>query len=925
MKKTLLLVLSLLLIVGVALGLAGCKPSNPEQPPVAKSYTLDSSAFKTTAVFGEKLSLNGLKLVEAGGETVTVTDSMVTGADTSSAGEKTLTISYNDQTFTVKYTVKFRVVFVVNGVETEQLVVNASEISVPTPPTVTGQQFESWSVDIPTTLTSNLRIDAIYKALDGSREDAYTWTGTGLINLSGYATDGATVNVAVTDADGNAVSADVATATIESGKIRYSLLSADSVIISISGNGVMDKSWLVQKTAQPTVTLGSGAEAIGLSVGGNRESQKINISGTPITFRYTATPNNANIEAGASAGYLFIDALKAGVTELSVKVTNATNELESITLKQYVVVTPKSLTISNNATEYGIEDIWTIGRENAGGLDKLLVSAAGAVGDGFFNNISWTTGNSNVTVSADGTISLANVSADPDVVSIKAVFSYKGITVESAPMKIRCVYTGVNVYNYNELWAETNSVNPRPIVLQGNIKDDFSATNFTPIQSTYDLKYYENRYGVGTPEFMEKTTIKVLIQFKNDVYGNGYEINAHNATLGTHDSTGKPVLGKSLFYGGPLNFVAMSQGTSGGAISVKGQDNIVFGVYEGVTINNIILKSCDLTAVDGKVDLNDLEYAGTTVEVLGDNVTIEYSRLMNGRMVLRVFGDDNDATQKIHLEVKNTMLKGSREFIARIGSNRFEYNADVAAPLLPGDSGSDYNTKKVYDTMSADEKADYDEKYINTFVTFENCVFEDAGIFSIGLDAHFAGEALKDGSRWFSGALVGWKDLAKTSYGAKITLKTDVRLYSWKSIDDIDSSTLMENNLTSNDTSNQMFANMKFDVKALVKSAASTNAQYSDILYNYGGVDYVHAGIAFFGGGKNYSVVENLITSDFNHKFTEYNVKLSELVDDKGQNQGYLQTAAGNEPFYFLIYNKNSTFTYQTQLNMTDKYSCLYN
>ena len=135
MKKTLLLVLSLLLIVGVALGLAGCKPKN-EEPPVTKSYTLDSSAFKSTVVFGEKLSLSGLKLIEAGGETVTVTDSMVTGIDTSSAGEKTLTVSYNDQTFEVKYTVKFRIVFVVNGVETEQLVVSSSEINIPEPPAV---------------------------------------------------------------------------------------------------------------------------------------------------------------------------------------------------------------------------------------------------------------------------------------------------------------------------------------------------------------------------------------------------------------------------------------------------------------------------------------------------------------------------------------------------------------------------------------------------------------------------------------------------------------------------------------------------------------------------------------------------------------------------------------------------------------------
>ena len=923
MKRTLLLVLSLLLIVGVALGLAGCKPKN-EEPPVVKSYTLDSSAFKPTAVFGEKLSLNGLKLVEAGGETVTVTDSMVTGVDTSSAGEKTLTVSYNDQTFEVKYTVKFRVVFVVNGVESEQLVASSSEIKVPETPVVTGQQFEAWSVEIPTTLTSNLRIDAIYKTLDGSRQDVYTWTGTGLINLSGYANEGATINVSITDADGNAISSDAATAALESGKIRYSLLTLDSAIITISGDGVMSKSWLVQKTAQPTATLGTGAEAIGLSVGGNRDSQKINVAGTPVSFRYSATPSNANVEVGASNGYVFIDPFKAGVTEISVKLTNATNELESITLKQYVVVVPSSITISNNATEYGIEDIWTVGRENAGGLQKLVVSAAGAIGDGFYDNITWTTdGNSNVTIS-NGAISLANVSADPDVISVKAVFKYKGVELASAPMKIRCVYTGVNVYNYNELWAETNSVNPRPIVLQGDIKNDFSATNYNTMQSTYDLKYYENLYGVGTTEFYNATQIKVLIQFKNDVYGNGYEINAHNATLGTLDATGKPT-DRSLFKG-PLNFVAMAQ--TGGAISVKGQDNIVFGVYEGVTINNIILKSCDLTAVDGKVDLNDLEYAGTTVEVLGDNVTIEYSRLQNGRMVLRVFGDDNDANQEIHLEIKNTVLKGSREFIARIGSNRFEYNADVAAPYLPGDSETtkDYNTKKVYDKMTEEEKAAYDEKYINTFVTFENVVFEDAGIFSIGLDAHFAGEALKDGSRWFSGALVGWKDLAKTSYGAKITLKTDVRLYSWKPLEDIDSSTLMENTLSKEGTGdNSMFANMKFDVKALVKSAASTNAQYSNILYNYGGADYVHAGIAFFGGGKNYSIVENKITSTFNHTFTEYNVKLSELVDDKGQNQGYLQTAAGNEPFYFLIYNKNSTFTYETQLNMADKYSCLYN
>ena len=921
MKKTLLLVTSLLLILGVALGLAGCK-TKTEEPPVTKNYQLDSTAFNSTVVFGEKLSLNGLKLVEAGGEVVTVTDSMVSGVDTSSAGEKTLTVSYNDQTFTVKYTVKFRIVFVVNGEETSQLVTSASEIKFPTPPSITGQQFESWSVEVPATLTSNLRIDAIYRVLDGSREDAYTWTGSGVINLAGYANTGASVNVTVTDTDGNPISSGAATVTLESDKIKYTLLTADSIIVAISGDGVMDKSWLVQKTEKPTVSIATGAEAIGIALGSNTQSQKIKVSSTPVTFKYTTTLNNANIEAGANSDtdYLFIDAKKAGVTELTLKVINATNELESITLKQYVVVTPKVLTITNNANEYGIEGIWTVGRLNAAGLPKLTVSGGDSanIGEGFFANVAFVTGNDNVTVANDGTISLADISEDPDIVSIKAVFSYKGIKFESAPMQVRCVYTGINVYNYAELHSETVKANPRPIVLQTNIKNDFSATYYTEMVSTYDLQYYKN---LGAT--VDQMKIKVLMQFKNDVYGNGFEINAHNATIGTLDATGTPT-DKSLFKG-PLNFVAMAQST-GGAISVKGQDNIVFAVYEGVTINNIVLKSCDITPdpATGKVDLTDLDYAGTTVEVLGDNVTIEYSRLMNGRMVLRVFGDETDAEKEINLLVKNTMLKGSREFTARIGSNRFVYDPEVASPMLPGDTTGEYNAKKSYNNMSAEQKAAYDEKYINTFVTFENCVFEDAGIFSIGLDAHFAGEALKDGSRWFSGALVGWKDLAKTSYGAKITLKNDVRLYSWKPIDDIDSSTLMENTLSKFGSSDSTFANMEFNVRTLVKSAAKSTPAYANILYNYEGVDYVHAGIAFFGGGKNYSVVENLITQ-FPYNFNEYNVKLSELTDDKGQNQGYLQTAAGNEAFYFLIYDKTCGFTYDKQVSLEGKYDCLYN
>ena len=675
----------------------------------------------------------------------------------------------------------------------------------------------------------------------------------------------------------------------------------------------MSKSWRVEKTTAPTVTIANGNEAIGITIGDKRNSQKINVAGSPVGLKYTVELNNSNINAAAANGYLFVDVLKAGVTEITLKAVNETNELESVSVVQYVVVTPKTLTIANNTTEYGIEDIWTVGRENAGKLTALSAYAGSVedIGDDFYANLYFVTGNENVSVN-DGMISLANVSRDPDIVEIKAVFGYKGVTLESAPMKVRCVYNGVNVYSYAELYTETKKADPRPIVLQNNIKDDFSSENYTNIQSTYDLQYYKNIYGDGTDLFINNTMIKVLVEFRNNVYGNGYEINAHNATIGTLDATGNPT--DATLFRGPLNFVAMTQ--SGGAISVKGQDNIVFAVYENVTLNNVVLKSCDLEAVDGQVDLSDLEYAGTTVEVLGDNVTIEYSRLMNGRTVLRVFGDIDDSEQKIHLTVKNTLIKGSREFNARIGSNRFVSNPNVASPLLPGDGGSDYTAKKNYNNMSASEKAAYDDKYINTYVVFENVIFEDAGIFSIALDSHFAGEALHNGSGYLGGVLEGWYGLAKTSYGAKITLKDDVRLYSWKTLDSIDSSTLIENNLGSDNS----FAKVNFNVREILETSIANNPAYSNIIYKYNGNDYVHAGIAFFGGGKNYGVVENAITAnEIVGYLQEYEVSFDDLGD-----KAYLSTAAGNSSFYFLIYNSLSDFTYEKQLNMPNKYSCLY-
>ena len=144
-------------------------------------------------------------------------------------------------------------------------------------------------------------------------------------------------------------------------------------------------------------------------------------------------------------------------------------------------------------------------------------------------------------------------------------------------------------------------------------------------------------------------------------------------------------LKSDALFKGPLNFVSMSESSSS-LVSVKAQDNISFAVYENVTLNNVVLSSCDIKAdKDRNYDLTDLTYVGTTVEVFGDNVNIDYCRINNGRTVLRVFGDIEDSSKVINVNVKNSVLSSAREFIIRMGTNAFvDGVVGNASPYLDG-------------------------------------------------------------------------------------------------------------------------------------------------------------------------------------------------------------------------------------------------
>ena len=657
-----------------------------------------------------------------------------------------------------------------------------------------------------------------------------------------------------------------------------------------------------------------------------------------VTYTVTASNNNLIVSVNNN-GRVIIEALKAGVTEVTLTATNVAYPDQVKTATVTVVITPKKMTVTEAAKEYGIEKTLTIGALEFDATGKLVPSALGnkafvlhfqtptEKGEGFYENVYWHSSSDEVLIDNNGVISFVNGTFE-GLVSFWPTFYEKEVDEGKVPegaYTIRCVANGINVYSYAELYYATKKVE-NSIVLHNDIRDDFGYINgevmYTEMDTTYDYTYYENA------NQKDAAKVKILLQFRNDLYGNGHVINAHNVTYKlTKESDDKGNIIRTqdpnALFQGPLDFVKITQ-DNGATISVKAQDNICFALYEGVTVNNVELRGCDLESdSDGNQDLVDLDYIGTTVEVLGDDVTIEYSRLTNGRTVLRVFGDENYSTKKINLFITNSVLSGAREFIMRIGSNRFENaNGGDISPNLPGDVKGEYDSKKEYHNFTEAQKKAYDEKYINTFVTVKNSVFKDTAIFAIGMDSHFAGGLLHDGpgvAQAFGETAMGyvkdWRNLAKTSYGAKLKFEGDVELYNWKDLNDVDSSTLIELKGSVGGT----FAGMKLDLKAMVEKAVEKKPElFGNILTDYNGKKYVHAGIAFFGGGKNYSIFD----SDQAISLGRYEVSLEDVE------MGILEMAAGNEDFYFFIYDKTSpnSSPAMQEKKLADKsaYECIY-
>lgn len=609
-----------------------------------------------------------------------------------------------------------------------------------------------------------------------------------------------------------------------------------------------------------------------------------------------------------------IAATQRGFAKIKITAEHDGKVIKEIEKTIRVVPNVYSMEFADSAKEYGIENILTIGGKNHKGRPdtrtifvRVVTEAGSETFTDEFMNVTFSDDNSLFSCKAQPATNADAVSAEIRATGtglttlnaeLKNYNQYFGTNI-CAKIRLRAVKDGRNVGNYEELKTVTEA--GHIVVLTSNVmlgvkKDGTDMTedelkkDVKKFITTYDKTYLENSG--------ENKYVQYLIEFKNHVYGNGFEINADKFTQ-CKDATGKP-----LIFQGPLNFVAIA------SASVKGQDNISFLVRtDNVLINNVYLKGCEEESLkeDGQFNLSKLNYVGTTLEI-AKSAKLLNSRVSNGRTVVRIFAggstmgspvvEDKSAfnvqDEKINVHIESCVLSNAREFILKIGSNRaLKQTNEVQRKLL------DIN-RNPYSPYSESNKTDkyFNDNYLINDVTLKNSVLETSGLFSVGMETHFSGEFL------LGDTITTWEGCAATSYASALRIVGDVKMLDWKNLSNVDSSTLIEVTGDANPW-------LSMNVAEMMKEVAKVKEECRDIILNVGGTEYVHGGIAFYGGGYNYSYLDLTRANDETKQFGVYDVNISVLENSKDENiqkQGkMLPMAAGAGDFRFYLYNNKSS------------------
>lgn len=633
-----------------------------------------------------------------------------------------------------------------------------------------------------------------------------------------------------------------------------------------------------------------------------------------------------------------ITATKRGSAKIKITAEHDGKVIKEIEKTICVVPNVYSMEFADSAKEYGIENILTIGGKNPKGRPdtrtifvRVVTEAGAETFTDEFMNVAFSDDNSLFSCKAQPATNADAVSAEIRATGtglttlnaeLKNYNQYFGTNI-CAKIRLRAVKDGRNVGNYEELKTVTEAghivvltsdvmlgvKNDGTVMTEDELKKDVK--KFT---TTYDKTYLDN---IGEND--ENKKVQYLIEFKNHVYGNGFEINADKFTQ-CKDATGLPKIFK-----GPLNFVAIS------SASVKGQDNISFLVRtDNVLINNVVLKGCSddsLLEEDGQFNLSKLNYVGTTLEI-AKSAKLLNSRVSNGRTVVRIFAGGstmgspvveveaafNVQDEKINVHIESCVLSNAREFILKIGSNRALKQINEVQRELLNENKEPKEPYKPYDERNKTDKY-FNDNYLINDVTLKNSVLETSGLFSVGMETHFSGEVLYGEGNAIS--IPEWKGCAATSYASALRLVGDVKMLDWKNLSNVDSSTLIEVTGDANPWLSMNVAEMMKEV------ARQQPKECGDIILNVGGTEYVHGGIAFYGGGYNYSYLDLTEANDETKQFGVYNVNIDVLADsenEKIKQQGeMLPLAAGKGDFRFYLYNNKSSRNLSWQENIKNQ------
>ena len=551
---------------------------------------------------------------------------------------------------------------------------------------------------------------------------------------------------------------------------------------------------------------------------------------------------------------------------------------------------------------------------------------------------------------------------------------------------LKDVYEGVNeeitpgsnqaAYKWVPNLPLTKKESAKNIELFGNYDAETRDFNFEDevyeTETTYNHKFLDD-WNESNPNNQVSTDIKVGIRVQKDFYGNGFNINMNNLCFPSNGTVfkgnnGKLVPGENDLFKGPLSFVTIGNPSLNSTeiiVRAFGQDNAGM-MLDG---DNITLNGLRIQNIDDNSNKRNYAYIGTVVEVNGVNNTIKNSEILLGKNLVRAFDANN-------LQLKNSILRRSGEFNLMVGSNdvltvdeekeievnfagnnykaiakdflnKENKNGASANAILEQylgliESGVSVSKEELYAALKVVQESlnnsngivnqDGSINYAST-IYVDDCSFDDSGIFSIAFETNFNGPYLYNGLSSTVSSVVGDRfssplpdKIGGTSKPVNIVLRGNTKFYDWKNIDDIDVSTLLDENISTAlgnaDFGDDEEINISIDRFFPIKPILRDMANALGYVYKNDGKDYINTIVAYYGGGKNYSnltIESGSLNGSIMGQKIEVNLleKLDNYINIDSVVSGSINTvlsrcvlfAAGFEPFYFYTNGKISNET----------------